>query len=74
MGSIFGPFFFVVLISDLPDDVLTGSTIALFSDDCKISRVIDDASDQPCFQRDLDNLHQCSIRKPWIFMLKSAKL
>ena len=58
LGSILRPLFFVVFISDLSDVVLPGNTIALFADDCLSSRVIDDASDQFCFQRDLDNLHQ----------------
>ena len=58
LGSILRPLFFVVFISDLPDVVLPGNTIALFADDCLSSRVIDDASDQFCFQRDMDNLHQ----------------
>ena len=45
LGSILGPLFFVFFISDVLDVVLSGNTIALFADDCKISRVIDDASD-----------------------------
>ena len=73
-GSILGPLFFVVFISDLPDVVLPGNTIALFADDCKISRVIDDASDQFCFQRDLDNLHQWSIRNAMVFNVKMCKV
>ena len=73
-GSILGPLFFVVFISDLPDVVLPGNTIALFADDCKISRVIDDVSDQFCFQRDLDNLHQWSIRNAMVFNVKKCKV
>ena len=73
-GSILGPLFFVVFISDLPDVVLPGNTIALFADDCKISRIIDDASDQLCFQQDLDNLHQWSIRNALDFNVKKCKI
>ena len=62
-----GPLFFVIFISDLPEVVLPGNTITLFADDCKTSRVIDDASDQVCFQRDLDNLLQWSIRNAMAF-------
>ncbi|XP_068756536.1 uncharacterized protein [Montipora capricornis] len=69
-GSILGSLSFLVFISELPDVVLPGNTIALFADDCKISRVIDDASDQCCFQRDLDNLHQWSIRNAMVFNVK----
>ena len=72
-GSILGPLFFVAFISDLPDVVLPGNTIALFADDCKISRVVDDASDQLRFQRDLD-LHQWSIRNVMDFNVKKCKV
>ena len=73
-GSILGPLFFVVFISDLPEVVLPGNTIALFAVDCKTSRVIDDADDQVCFQRDLDNLHQWSIRNAMAFDAKKCKV
>ena len=59
-GSLLGPLFLVIFISDLPEAVLHGNTIALYADDCKNSRIIDSASDQNLFQEDLDNLHQRS--------------
>ena len=40
---------------DLPEVVPPGSTIALYADDCKCSRIIDTVGD--LFQQDLDNLH-----------------
>ena len=40
----------------------------------KISRVIDDVSDQPCFQQDLDNLHQWSIRNAMQLSVKKCKV
>ena len=73
-APFWGRYFFVVFISDLPDVVLPGNTIALFADDCKISRVIDDASDQFCFQRNLDNLHHCNIRNAMVFNVKKCKV
>ena len=33
-GSLLWPLFFVIFISDLPKEVLPGSTIALYADDC----------------------------------------
>ena len=73
-GSILGPLFFAVFISDLPDVVLPGNIIALFADDCNTSRFIDDASDQVCFQQDLDNLLQWSIRNAMAFNVKKCKV
>ena len=72
--SILGALVFEVFISGLPDIVLHGNTIALFADDWKTSRVIDDASDQFCFQRDLDNLHHWSIRNAMAFNVKKCKV
>ena len=48
--------FFVTSISDLPDCVCSVNTIALYADDCKTSRIIDNSRDQTLFQHDLDKL------------------
>ena len=65
-GSLLRPLFFLLyLFSDLPEVVLPGSTIALYADDCKYSRIIDTVGDLDLFQQDLDNLHQWSV---WNFM------
>ena len=50
--SLLGPLFLVIFISDLPEVVLPGNTIALHADDCKCSRIIDAADDQDLFQED----------------------
>ena len=49
-------------------------TIALFADDCKTSRVIDEAGDQFCFQRDFRIFISGVFATPWLVMSKSAKL
>ena len=36
-GSLLGPLFFIVFISELPSVVLPGNTNALYADDCKSS-------------------------------------
>ena len=48
-GSLLGPLFSVLFISDLPKVVLHGSTIALYADDCNCSRIIDMAGDIELF-------------------------
>ena len=73
-GSLLGPLFFVIFISDLPEVVLPGSTIALYADDCKCSRIIDTAGDLELFQQDLDSLHQWSVRNFMNFNVKKCKI
>ena len=50
--SLLGPLFLVIFISDLPEAVLPGNTIALHADDCKCSGIIDAADDQDLFKED----------------------
>ena len=74
-GSLLGPLFFAIFISDLPDVVLSpGSTIALYADDCKCSRIIDTAGDLELLQQDLDSLHQWSVRNFMNFNVKKCKI
>ena len=74
-GSLLlGPLFFVIFISDLPEVVLPGSTIALYANDCKCSRIIDTVGDLELFQRDLDNLHWWSVRNFMNFNVKKCKI
>ena len=73
-GSLLGPLFFVIFISDLSEVVLPGSTIALYADDCKCSRIIDTAGDLELFQQDLDSLHQWSVRNFMNFNDKKCKI
>ena len=68
------PLFCVISISDLPKVVLPGSTIALYADDCKCSRIIDTVGDLELFQQDLDSLHQWSVRNFMHFNVKKCKI
>lgn len=72
-GSLLGPLFFVIFISDLPEAVLPGNTIALCAADCKSSRIFDSVSDQNLFQEDLNNLHQWSSRNYMDFNVTKCK-
>ena len=73
-SSSLGPLFFVIFISDLPEVVMPGNTIALYADDCKTSRVITCPSDYPLFQSDLDNLYLLSQQNLMDFNIKKCKL
>ena len=73
-GSLLGPLFFVIFISDLPEAVLPGNCIALYADDCKSSRIINSASDQTMFQEDLDNLHRWSLHNAMGFNVRKCKI
>ena len=72
-GSLLGPLFFVIFITDLPEVILPGNTIALYADDCKCSRIIDAADDQDLFQQDLDNLFQWSVQNCMTFNVKTLQ-
>ena len=73
-GSLLGPLFFIIFISDLPEAVLPGNCIAIYADDCKSSRIINSASDQIMFQEDLDNLHRWSLRNVMDFNVRKCKI
>ena len=49
-------FFFVIFISDPPEVVAQGSTLALYADDRKAFRVVTSPNGQLMFQGDLDKL------------------
>ena len=59
-GSLLGPLFFVIFISDLPEVVMPGNCVSLYADDCKTSRIINCPADHSVFQSDLDNLYAWS--------------
>ena len=55
-GSILGPLFFVIFISDLSEVVSYESSVALYADDCKAFRVVTCLNDLLMFRDDLDSL------------------
>ena len=73
-GSSLGPLFFVIFITDLPEVVFPGSTIALYADDCKCSTITDTAGDLELFQQDLDSLHQWSVQNFMNFKVQKCKI
>ena len=69
-GSLLGPLFFVLFISDLSEVVMLGNRMALYVDNCKTSRVINCPSDQHALQSDLNNLYIWSERNLLDFNVK----
>ena len=69
-GSILGPLLFLMFINDLPD-VIVSSTVALFADDCKIFKVINDVNDSLSLQKDLNELHNWSTK--WNMQFNASK-
>ena len=62
-GSILGPLLFVMFINDMFDCISSGTEIALYADDTKIWRRIDEWGDHLALQRDIDALHLWSVTK-----------
>ena len=44
-GSLLGPLFFVIFLSDLPEEVMRGNCVSLYADDYKTSRIINWSAD-----------------------------
>ena len=61
-GFILGPVLFVLFINDMPDVVSEPSTLALFADDAKCLRAINDDGDCVALQDDLNNLSDWSVK------------
>ena len=73
-GSLLGPLFFVIFISDLPEVVTPGNTASLYADDCKTSRVINCPANHSLFQTDIDNIYRWSLQNCMEFNVKKCKL
>lgn len=69
-GSILGPLLFLLFINDMPLSV-SRSTMALFADDAKCSRMIKDVNDCLILQSDLDKLTDWS--NMWLMVFNPSK-
>lgn len=72
-GSILGPLLFLLFINDMPDSV-EHSTVALFADDSKVFKEIKSREDCVSLQKDLDALHQWSVRYKMNFNASKCKI
>ena len=61
-GGLMGPFLFLIFINDLPKTVSDEAVIALFADDAKCSRSVNDSSACTNFQHDINKLYDWSLR------------
>ncbi len=73
-GSILGPLLFVLFINDLPDGLSPGTQLSLYADDTKIWRSIRAENDNCCLQKDIDYLHDWSIRNKMKFHPDKCKV
>ena len=73
-GSLLGPSFFVIFISDMPEVVMPRNCVSLYGDDCKTSRIINCPVDYSVFQSDLDNLYAWSQQNLMQFNVKKFEL
>ena len=67
-GSILGPLLFVMFINDMFDCISSGTEMALYADDTKICRRIDEWGDHLALQRDIDALHLWSVTNKMKFL------
>ena len=64
----------MLFINDIPEGLSPGTQISLYADDTKISRPIIYESDNLCLQKDIDYLHDWSIRNKMKFHPKKCKV
>ena len=60
-GSILGPLLFVLFINDIPQGLSPGTGLALYADDTKIWRLIENYNDNAILQKDIAYLNKWSV-------------
>ncbi len=73
-GSILGPLFFVLFINDMSTCISEDTNIALYADDTKIWRRIENWCDHETLQCDIDALHGWAVRNKMKFHPKKCKV
>lgn len=70
-GTVLGPLLFLIFINDLPENIIHGTRVRLFADDCLVYRPIKSIHDQILLQQDIDRLIQWS--KSWGMKFNASK-
>ena len=73
-GSILGPLLFVLFINDMHKHISNGTNIALYADDTKIWRRIDNYTDHLILQRDILELFNWSNNNKMAFHPQKCKV
>ena len=73
-GSILGPILFVLFIDDIYEGISPGTQLSLYADDTKISRPISTGSDISRLQKDIEYLHDWSLRNKMKFHPDKCKV
>ena len=73
-GSIIGPLLFVIFINDMFSCISEGTNIALYADDTKIWRSIEQYDDHFVLQNDIDRLFAWSIENKMTFHPSKCKV
>ena len=59
-GSVIGPILFLLLIDDI-SDIKMSSSLGIFADDTRVTKVINDLKDTESLQDDLNDLYDWAI-------------
>ena len=73
LGSILGPFLFVLFVNDLLDYIEAGSSLALVLDDSKLHRTLDSADSNTSLQHDLGRHRVGSLDNSMTFIPSKCK-
>ena len=72
-GTVLGPLLFIMMINDLPQSV-TDSSVSIFADDTRVTKVIKDVDDIEKLQDDINNVYKWQENNNLLFNAKKFEL